>query len=67
MREQKLELLKHSLLLMFTGLLLVVSIQLSLGEVGLQILGVQPISKKIEKEDRSDFTTVVAIQINQTK
>ena len=43
MKEHKLEFLKIATLLAFTGLLLMTSIYLSLGEVGFQILGIQPI------------------------
>jgi len=66
MRKRKLEFLKQGLFLLFTGCLFVASIQLSLGEVGLQILGVQPISKKIEKKEVA-VVSVVSIQFNQTK
>ena len=43
MKERQVELLKVSMLLVLTGLLVAACIQLCLGEVGFQILGVRPI------------------------
>lgn len=69
MKEYKLDFLKSTILFAFTGLLLVASIHLSLGEVGLQILGVHPISKKASPPSKvvPETVAITSIQIIQTK
>ena len=69
MKEYKLDFMKSAILLAFTSLLLVASIHLSLGEVGLQILGVHPISKNISSPSKAvpETVAITSIQIIQTK
>ena len=64
MKKYQSEYINNFALLSLTGLLLVASIHLSLGEVGLQILGVQPITKNmVIDKPREEITVNVALTL----